>query len=332
MKIEAFRIGSVLGRGISLYFRNLTRFLPVLLATSILLAIVIDLFLNESMDSTPNLPTLPPSSFEAFIDVLKELVNLLGNLVNLLIKEEVSSTPKKLVNLIVKFFGLQSKDLDSIQIMFEVNIRFMAISFFLSGGITYGVVSLLHRGEADGIKILIQSLKNVLRLLFLIVVLLIGSIIVMVPFFLLTLMVPIIGPIAAWALLLWLFVLLWVVLPAAVVEKINPFPSMGRSIALTKGYRWKVLAIIIAIIAVSLAVFAIFYVLFFVTIFITLFVFEAVGALDLIRVNFFSITIILVFPQLIGIGVLASVAAVSYHDLRVLKEGVGTEQIAQQFD
>ncbi len=36
--------------------------------------------------------------------------------------------------------------------------------------------------------------------------------------------------------------------------------------------------------------------------------------------------------QAVMMGLGASVSAVGYHDLRVLKEGVGTEQIAQVFD
>ncbi len=102
----------------------------------------------------------------------------------------------------------------------------------------------------------------------------------------------------------------WVALPVAVVERPGVFASLSRSAELTKGNRWRIFSIMAIVFVVSFAVNAI----------ITLiFGDDAPTALDLIV----SAWIIAIW------GV---IGAVTYHDLRVAKEGVEADQIAAVFD
>lgn len=114
--------------------------------------------------------------------------------------------------------------------------------------------------------------------------------------------------------------MLWVAIPAAVVERPGVLASLKRSVALTRGCRWKILAIIIAVILLQTALG---------------FVISAlVGLLPQSPGSQAP-------PALIGVdwvlqafstALWAVMSAVSYHDLRVAKEGLDTERIAAVFD
>jgi hypothetical protein len=108
--------------------------------------------------------------------------------------------------------------------------------------------------------------------------------------------------------------MLFVATPACVVERLGPIKSLGRSAQLTKGHRWKVFGLwfltiigggIIQAILVGLA--------------------SMIGgyALELL-VQFVAGAIWSAFYAIL--------AVVTYHDLRVAKEGVDTDQIAAVFD
>ncbi len=119
--------------------------------------------------------------------------------------------------------------------------------------------------------------------------------------------------------------MLWVAVPAAVIER-NGLSALPRSAALTKGYRWRIFGLLISL----------FFILFLLAL--------PVGA----------ISGVLVYTMMTGGGSLgaalvlsmalnwlvasftgaffAVVYAVSYHDLRVAKEGADTDQIASVFD
>jgi uncharacterized membrane protein len=113
-----------------------------------------------------------------------------------------------------------------------------------------------------------------------------------------------------------------VAVPACVVENLGPISSLRRSAELTKGHRWKIFGMTVLIL-----------VLFIIALVI-------IGAL--------VGTGVVVVPQGVGRGLLAAivgvivtgivtaycnvVAAMIYHDLRTVKEGVNTEEIAAVFD
>jgi hypothetical protein len=102
--------------------------------------------------------------------------------------------------------------------------------------------------------------------------------------------------------------------PACVVEKLGPFRSMGRSAALTRGHRWKILGLFLLLGIMGAAggsmLTAVLYLL---------------GGNTLVQIG-----------SLLWNGVWGAVYAVAlvvtYHDLRVAKEGVDIEQIAAVFD
>jgi hypothetical protein len=107
--------------------------------------------------------------------------------------------------------------------------------------------------------------------------------------------------------------ILFVAMPVCIVERMGPIKSLGRSAALTKGNRWKILGLwllVIVITAIGSGVIA------------------AIGNLlgaavdDVLK---------LVWGALAG-AFNAIMVVVAYHDLRVAKEGVDTDRIASVFD
>jgi hypothetical protein len=102
--------------------------------------------------------------------------------------------------------------------------------------------------------------------------------------------------------------------PACVVERRGPWASLRRSSALTKGHRWKIFGLMLVLIVVSALISP-----------LVELVLTGIGGKSLSFVG-----------ELIWNGVwgafYAIAAVVAYHDLRVAKEGVDTEQIAAVFD
>jgi hypothetical protein len=104
-----------------------------------------------------------------------------------------------------------------------------------------------------------------------------------------------------------------VVVPACVVEGLGPIASMSRSAALTKGYRWKILGLLLLL-----------------------------GIINAVGSKLIEVILGLAGDWLSSIGSLVwfvawnaywnCVLVMIYHDLRVAKEGVDTEQIASVFD
>jgi hypothetical protein len=123
-----------------------------------------------------------------------------------------------------------------------------------------------------------------------------------------------------------LYVSWFVATPVCVVEQLGPFRSMGRSRALTKGHRWKIFGLQLVILIPALIVGAI------------------VGAVMLATVGtggFLSMAaafgstlgkVVNLVWNAIWTAFYAIVIVVTYHDLRVSKEGVDTEQIAAVFE
>jgi uncharacterized membrane protein len=106
----------------------------------------------------------------------------------------------------------------------------------------------------------------------------------------------------------------YVATPVCVVEQKGPLASMGRSSELTKGHRWKIFGMILLVIFGGVIVSAIF-----------------IGLLALT-----GSTVLEILGNLLWNGVwgafYAIFAVVTYHDLRVAKEGVDVHEIAAVFD
>ncbi len=106
--------------------------------------------------------------------------------------------------------------------------------------------------------------------------------------------------------------MLWVAIPVAVVEQPGVINSLRRSSELTKGDRWRVFGILFLLLFMENIVNKII---------------ENMGGSDVTFILLFSLAIS-AFVGAVG----AVVAAVGYHDLRVVKEGVGIDELAAVFD
>jgi hypothetical protein len=118
--------------------------------------------------------------------------------------------------------------------------------------------------------------------------------------------------------------LMWVVaIPACVVERLGPFRSLGRSQALTKGHRWKIfgqqLMLLIAGLVLGLLIGVVLNVLG-----------RALGPGATLTTIVNLIVNLVWYAGWIAFGIM--ILVVTYHDLRVAKEGIGSEQIAAVFE
>ncbi len=111
-----------------------------------------------------------------------------------------------------------------------------------------------------------------------------------------------------------LITILFVAVPACVVDRLGPFQSMARSADLTKGHRWKIFGIFLLLVLVGLIATAL------VTV-----VLLAAGGRSVAAAGSW------VWQAVFG-AFSAILYVVIYHDLRVAKEGVDTDQIAAVFE
>jgi uncharacterized membrane protein len=111
-----------------------------------------------------------------------------------------------------------------------------------------------------------------------------------------------------------LFAMWFVATPPCVVEQLGPFRSLGRSAQLTKGHRWKVFGLFIVLMLIS----------------------AVIGGGVSMMLRQLGSPVLTAIGNLLWNGVwgaLYSIAVVvTYHDLRVAKEGVDIEHIASVFD
>jgi hypothetical protein len=111
-----------------------------------------------------------------------------------------------------------------------------------------------------------------------------------------------------------ILLVMWaVVVPACIVERLGPVASMSRSAALTKGHRWAIFAVMLLVGMVNWIVSAV--------------VDSVLPA---------SLPFVVMIADLVWSAVWAvywnCMVVMIYHDLRVAKEGVDTQQIASVFD
>jgi hypothetical protein len=106
----------------------------------------------------------------------------------------------------------------------------------------------------------------------------------------------------------------YVVVPACLIESLGPMQSMRRSADLTRGHRWRIVALWFSLLVAEIVV--------------------QIG-LDQATRPWGSFTLILA-PQVAWdalVGAFAAVAtAVTYRDLRVVKEGIEPDQVVTVFD
>lgn len=109
-------------------------------------------------------------------------------------------------------------------------------------------------------------------------------------------------------------VMFYVALPACVVERLGPIASMKRSIALTRGHRWKIFGILILIVLLSAIGGGVIAA-----------VLTIVGGPTAMLVGRF------LWQAIMG-AFGAVVVAVIYHDLRAAREGIDVDRMAAVFD
>jgi hypothetical protein len=111
-----------------------------------------------------------------------------------------------------------------------------------------------------------------------------------------------------------LYTMWFVGLPVCVVERLGPWTSMKRSAELTKGHRWKIFGLLVLLMLVSILV----------------------SGLTEFGLGALAGAIVALIGKLIVTSIWAAfssvLVAVTYHDLRVAKEGIDIEQIAAVFD
>lgn len=122
----------------------------------------------------------------------------------------------------------------------------------------------------------------------------------------------------------WILATYALVLPAIVAENKGPFAGMGRSAALTKGYRWKVLG-------ASILLFVLIIAISFVTQFIVGFLAAVGGAGDMSAILIVTVTITSLFQIVIYLYMLIFYTTL-YHQIRAAKEGASADEIAAVFD
>jgi len=115
---------------------------------------------------------------------------------------------------------------------------------------------------------------------------------------------------------------LWVTIPVAVVER-RGLGSLARSAELTKGYRWPILGLFLVTAVIIFGVAMLFGIAGAAIMF---------GGGGLTEASYTGLLAVDWLAGAISAAFGAIVYAVSYHDLRIDKEGLDTNQIASVFD
>ena len=244
--VSDFQVGSVIGRGVSVFFRNIVAF-AIITVLLFVVPIVLTAFVFVTMDPVAAI-------------ILTILVWLIAY-------------------------------------------------FWLSAALVYGVVSDL-RGTKAGIG-------EILR----------GALSVLLPVSLISIVVGVLV-VLGWMVFIipgiFLYVIFWVAVPAAVVERTGVIDSMKRSLELTKGNRWKVFFVLVLWIVIS-------FIIQMVVAFAVGIPMMPADQMTAPQVSTAGMWIADIVNMLLA-GIGASILAVGYHDLRVAKEGIGSEEIARTFD
>jgi len=176
-----------------------------------------------------------------------------------------------------------------------------ALTFVAQGAITYGVVLELHGRHVGLAQCLSVGLARLLPIFG--VALLVG---LAVGVGLLLFIIP--GVI--------LMCCLYVAVPATVVEKAGVSDAMSRSFYLTGGHRWQIFGVLVVLFIIALIVNAALTFL----------------ALSLVSKSIMGFILIAFVASAISSSLGAVAAAVAYNDLRAVKEGVDTEELAAVFE
>jgi MFS family permease len=175
----------------------------------------------------------------------------------------------------------------------------IALSMLSQAVVLYGAFQDM-RGRpvnlGESLRVALSRLLSIIGVAFCVTIgVFIGSLLLIVPGFIL--------------LTMW-----FVATPACVVEGLGPLASMGRSSALTKGHRWKIFGMVLLVLVGA----------------------GIVGVVIGAVLGLTGSTVLVALGSLLWSGVWGAFYAifvvVTYHDLRVAKEGIDIHQIASVFD
>ncbi len=190
----------------------------------------------------------------------------------------------------------------------------MLLSFLLTATLVYGTVRDL-RGRPAGLGECIAQGVALLLPVFLVAVL--ATLALMVGFMLF--IVPGIVLMVFW----------WVLIPTVVVERPGLLRAFGRSMELTKGYRWRVFALFLVIVVGYIVIGMVVGAASFGALFST----TDLENLEAATRSSFDIFVLIDWLLSSLLAAFWSVmAAVSYHDLRIAQEGADSNEIAAVFD
>ncbi|MCY4057918.1 MAG: hypothetical protein OXG44_07940 [Gammaproteobacteria bacterium] len=176
---------------------------------------------------------------------------------------------------------------------------------WLQTGLAVGVMNRLEGGYFDPGETVAESVRSLLR--FAHVGLALGALVLVG---LSALVVP--GLVLA--------TMLWVAVPLAVVERRGLSYALQRSFKLTAGYRGRILGLVLVLLVIAL----VFDFVFAVAVFAV--------ARGVVGIGVVPPDVVLQVSGVLAWGLAGSVAAVCYHDLRVLKEGASAKSIVRVFE
>lgn len=171
--------------------------------------------------------------------------------------------------------------------------------FLLHAALAYGVVRHLRGGHAGFVASLVHFAGYA-------VVVLAVSVIVTVATSIGFLLLIVPG--------VWLTIVLWVALPALVVER-SGLRAIARSAELTRGFRFPIFGLAVVLVAAQFVV-----------------GYLAGWIVSSIVTGAFLSWCAMQFVAVVMGGIYATAVAVTYHDLRVLKEGAGTRAVPAAFE
>jgi hypothetical protein len=192
----------------------------------------------------------------------------------------------------------------------------------LAASYTYGVVQQLRRQPASIGKTVAIGLARTPAAIGTSIVAVILLVLPLVPAFLVAFVgrSPIAAGLLAFAGLIAMLVvasIVWVAVPATVIERIGPFKAIARSATLTSRARLRIFGILLVFGAATLAV-------------------QKAAESAMTEGDWGSIRFMMWLLQgwdvVVAVPLAAIASAVGYHDLRVAKEGVDVEDLAKVFE
>ena len=187
------------------------------------------------------------------------------------------------------------------------------LNLVVTAAVLYGVIQQLRGGHAGIGECVGAGLKRLFPVLgvgivSLLPLILVGALAVAVPALILLLLIP----------LVIYYVMIYVAIPAAVVERPGVIGALKRSVELTRGYKLQIFGILLILGLLSAGI---GYVMR------SSLVEDAIHLAELKTFYWANLIFNIAYASL---G--ASINGVVYHDLRVAKEGVATEDLAKVFE